>query len=371
MNINKIARQYYKIFPKRLGNYWKNLKDAKKLNKDLIFITENFITSKSYSLVSNYWHVLAINSYNNLIKFGLGKYGSTISKNFHTFADLNDDYVADAIKKIKKTKIYNLKTELFKIHNNFTTRESFLYNYICFLLYFNLKKTKCFKFLKKLKDKTYLGYDDPHIKINKLNISTDKLFSLFDYEKISRAFNLSKIKTILEIGAGSGRTTEAILSIKKDLKYIICDIPPSIYISFKRLKKAFPKKNISIIVDLNNIEEIKQQIKNNDLIFIFPHQLEYLEKNSIDLTIAIDCIHEMDKKTIHYYFNLINKFSKNFYFSIWKKTTVPYANNFFSKNKLIFEDGDYKVPKSWKNIFKENLLFPSNYLSLSYKTNKR
>ncbi len=367
MKINKITRLYYKAFPKRLNDHWKNLKsNNKKLDPDFVFITENFIKSKSYNLVSNYWHRLAIDGYNDLINFGIKKYGSTVAKNFFTFADIGD-HATDAFANLKKTKNFKLETELFKIHNNFSIKQSISYNYMCFLLYFNLKKTNYFKYLRNLKDKTYLGYDDPHIKINKINVSIDKIVSIFDYEKINRAFNLNKIKTILEIGAGSGRTTEAILSIKKDIKYIVCDIPPAIYISYKRLRAAFPRKKISIIIDSNNIEKIKHQIKKNDLIFIIPHQLEYIEKNLIDLTIAVDCLHEMDKKTINYYFNLINQLSKNLYFSIWKETIVPYSDNFFGKNRLIFEKGDYNVPKAWKNIFKEKLLFPSNYLSLGYR----
>ena len=49
-------------------------------------------------------------------------------------------------------------------------------------------------------------------------------------KKIKKAFNIKKFKKILEIGAGSGRTCEAILSIEKDLKYIVCDISYSLYI---------------------------------------------------------------------------------------------------------------------------------------------
>ena len=63
-------------------------------------------------------------------------------------------------------------------------------------------------------------------------------------EKILDTFEGVKINKILEIGAGSGRTSEAILSIKKDTKYIICDIHPAIYITYKRLKIAIHNKKI-------------------------------------------------------------------------------------------------------------------------------
>ena len=56
-------------------------------------------------------------------------------------------------------------------------------------------------------------------------------------------------------------------------------------------------------------------------------KLEILNKNSLDLILAIDCMHEMDKSTIQYYFKLFNHISKNFYLSIWSKTDVPYSKN--------------------------------------------
>ena len=43
---------------------------------------------------------------------------------------------------------------------------------------------------------------------------------------------------------------EAILSIQNNLNYVICDIAPAIYISYKRLKLVFPDKKISLLIDL-------------------------------------------------------------------------------------------------------------------------
>ena len=76
----------------------------------------------------------------------------------------------------------------------------------------------------------------------------------------------------------------------------------------------------------------------------------------------------MDKKTIKYYFDLINDLTYNFYFSVLSKTIVPYTKTFFySGQRLDLNKNDYNIPKSWKCIFNENLIFPSNFLSLGYK----
>lgn len=358
-----------KIYPKKFHNYWNVLRKNKNpnLDQDLKFLTDSFIRSKSYKFVSNFWHLLNIAGYDELSKNGLSKFGSTIAGNYFTFKVFEEEHIKESIDKIKNKNI-NLSADIFKIHNNFSYKESLNYNLICLILFYNIADKDIYKYLKNLQDKTYLGYDTPYISLNNLKITTDKLVSLLDFDKIDRAFNLNNIKSILEIGAGSGRTSEAILSIKNNISYVICDIPPAIYVSFKRLKLAYPDKAIEYLVDIQDKDELNKKIKKNDISFIYPHQMELISKDAFDLTIAIDCFHEMDKKTIAHYFKNINNFSKNFYFSIWGNSKGSYTKTLFKKTeRLNYYKGDYNIPKNWKINFEENLVFPANQLSLGFK----
>ena len=361
-----------KIFPERFDAYWKKIEHSKDIDNSLKHITNSFIKSKSYKLVSNYWHLLNISNYKILLTQGMEKYGSTIARNYYTFTEIyHDEWFDGTINNLKDISFKIDSKEAFKKQDGFTLRESIAYNYLCYLLFYNLKKTNSFQHIEKLKDTAYLGFNDPYIEIDNKNITTDKIVSLLDYEKIQKAFEVKKFKRVLEIGAGSGRTCEAILSIEKHLKYILCDIAPAIYISYSRLKLAFPDKTISLLIDIDNKTELEEKIENSDIAFVFPHQLEMLNENSVDLTLAIDCMHEMDKSTIQYYFKLFSHFTKNFYLSIWEKTDVPYSKNILrKKNKLYYESGDYAIPENWKNIFKEKIVFPSNMLSLGFKINE-
>tara|TARA_B100000586_G_C20061267_1_gene406376 strand:+ start:921 stop:1256 length:336 start_codon:yes stop_codon:yes gene_type:complete len=96
-----------------------------------------------------------------------------------------------------------------------------------------------------------------------------------------------------------------------------------------------------------------------------------LKKNLVDLVVAIDCIHEMDKSTIKYYFENINNLSKSIYFSVWKKTRVPRSSAFkFNSNYLQSSSReDYQIPKNWKLIDQSTLYFPENYDGICYKIN--
>ena len=366
--MKKFQHHFNKVFPRRFGNYWKKNKSILNIDSDLKKITDDFIQSKSYKFVSNYWHRLNIENYKTLGSVGEKEAISRINRCFHTFVDLHDEWIEGAIQNLSEDKNASVNSDLFKKQKGFTHRQSIFYNYLCFLLYNNLKKLKYFKNLSDLQNKTYLGYDDPFVEIDNLKLTSDKINSLFDCEKMNKAFELNNSSSVLEIGAGSGRTSEALLTIYNDLKYVICDIPVSLFISYKRLKAAFPKKRISLLTNVQTKEELQKAIKSNDISFIFPHQLEDLSKKFFNLVVAIDCLHEMDKKTIKFYFDSVNELTENFYFSIWSKTVLPYSKNFFnSGERLDFDKGDYDIPKNWKSILKENLIFPSNFLGLGYK----
>lgn len=143
------------------------------------------------------------------------------------------------------------------------------------LLYHNLKKSFYFKYLEFLQDKTYLNFNNPFITIDNYNITSDKIISLFDLESIE-TFSKIQNDNILEIGAGSGRLSECLLSIKGIKNYTICDIPPAIFISYKRLKLAFPQKKIEFLININNEKDLNDKILSNDITFIFPHQIEMI-----------------------------------------------------------------------------------------------
>lgn len=361
------------ILPQRFGNYWKQIKNKNNFNKDLINFTEKFIKSNSYKFVSNQWHLLNISDYNSIKDHGLDKYGSHISTHYFTFMNNYDyEHLKNLFINLNDNEVLNLKSNIYKRHNSFDYKTSINYNLLCLLLFENLKKKPdLFKSLSKLNDKTYTGNNHPFIDIDGNKISSDKIISLFDYEKIYKFYDSKETNNILEIGAGSGRLTECILTLKKNINYTICDIPPSIYIAYERMKVAFPNKKIGNLIDHNNPIELNKKILENDISFIFPHQLRFIEDNFFSIVIAVDCLHEMDKKTLEIYFDFINKITENFYFSIWKKTKNWHSKTLFKKTeRLDFDKNDYNIPRNWKNVFKEDLIFPSTQVGLGYKIEK-
>ena len=124
-----------------------------------------------------------------------------------------------------------------------------------------------------------------------------------------------------------------------------------------------------MIFDIKEENEILNTILENDICFCFPHQLKLIKNFKFDTTIAIDCLHEMDKKIIKYYFLKVNELSKNFYFSVRNETLVPFSYKLFTRggNLLKLDSNSYPVMNNWELRQKKSLLYPADYSCLSYK----
>jgi putative sugar O-methyltransferase len=366
-------------------NFWKKNKNSSLVKEELKKMIDFFITSESYKYVSNYWNYLNIQNMKQIFENdnNINNFSTSIALNYYTFIDVTENQVYKTITNVEN-EIFSSKIHFFKKHKNLNYVQSMKYNFLTFLLFLNLIKINYYEKLKLLGDEGYVSFGDPYIEIEGIKVTSDKINSLFDYDKINRFCNLNHQKIILEIGAGSGRTSQSIMTFNSNCKYVICDIPPALYISYERLKKVFKNKKIGLLYDYqNNNQKVKlmggggsseqdlnTQINHYDISFIMPHQLSYLNNRFFDLTIAIDCLHEMDKKTINKYINNINKISKLFYFSVWRKTNVPFSGIFnrFSNN-LNYYSNDYNLPKNFKKEFEEDLIFPSNFISSGYRIN--
>ena len=354
MKIKKFIKQfvppiiinfYNSIQNYNFKKFWKSNKKNFSTDHELVRMIDYFIGSKNYMLVSNYWKYLNIKNLKQLINDGndINHFSTSVAKNYFTFIDVEDEMIKTSMDRIKNETSSD-SLNLFKKQTNLSYTESIKYNNLVYLLWLNAKKKRNLDKLNQLSDIGYLSYNDPYIEINGAKISSDKINSIFDYEKIDKFANLSKQNNILEIGAGSGRTSQSILTFNNNIKYVICDIPPALYISYERLRKVFHNKKIDLVYKEQDKNKLNNKINELDISFIMPDQLNLIKKKFFDLTIAIDCIHEMDKKTIRKIFSNIDQVSKLFYFSVWKKNNLPFSNILLKDVTFNYYQNDYEVP---------------------------
>ena len=83
--------------------------------------------------------------------------------------------------------------DIYTTIEHFSFCLSFFVLNLLFLLYLNLKKKDYFVKLTKLSDRGYLCFNDPYLEIEGIKVTTDKINSLFDYEKITKFTDFKNI----------------------------------------------------------------------------------------------------------------------------------------------------------------------------------
>ena len=371
MNLQARKKSWWSTFKNshikshNLKNFYKKL-DKKKIPDDLNKTLEYFINSESYEWSSKFWRRLVINHLKLISEKKFENSQDILGKEYFTFTHFNEDLIKDACKLVEKKSI-NLKVNIFKKQKDFSYEESINHNLLILLLYENIKDKDVFKKFVKIKNKRKLSIPEkPSLMINDNNLSQDDLNSLFEFEKIEKLLEKipNKKGNFLEIGSGAGRTTQTILSLKENIKYVIADIPPAINLSYKNIERLFPEKKISYALSVENEKDFLKIFEGSDIIYILPHQIKFLPKHFFDISIAIDCLHEMEEKIVKRYVSSFEQVSNSFYFKVWEYAGLP---NSFYKYYSAHNKKDYFIKDSWEEVFKERCSFPSNYYQFGYK----
>ena len=362
---SKIRNAYFK--DANFKKYWSNLNKVK-IDQSLKNLIDFYVDSISYNMSSRFWHILNIRNINQINTLGIENFASTVALNYFTFTEFSDDRIINLVNFFNEKNVDVTRFDIFKKHKNLNYTQSINHNIIVNLLYTYYKNNFDIKDLQKFFKNNYLIENKPFIKINEIKVTQDRLNSLIEYNQIKSLIKsfTSSIK-LLEIGAGAGRTTEAILLMEqKNIdKYFVVDLPPALYVNYLRVKNNFPNLK-SYLAKKEQSMNIKDIIDKHDIIFLLPHQLIEMSKigYKINLFLAIDCLHEMDKKSIKYYMKYANEITQFFYFKIWNETYVPYSfKNYLSAT----EEKSYFINPNWKRVSKKKSIFPSNYYDFTFK----
>lgn len=212
-------------------------------------------------------------------------------------------------------------------------------------------------YLEKLEE-PHFG-NAPSITINGKSISQDVLNSLLEYLSLASHRDLSSINTILEVGAGSGRTAHCFIQQLPNVKYIIVDIPPALYLSQTYLSKVFADRNVFRFRPFQQFSDVKEEYDRADLVFLTPDQMRMIPDHSIDLFLAIDCLHEMKRESVKFFIDQAQRLSSLFYFKCWVDTVVPFDN-------IHYPFHEYPIPPSWLKIFEGPCFIPSEFSHAFY-----
>ncbi len=148
--------------------------------------------------------------------------------------------------------------------------------------------------IKRTKNRNLLG-NPITVRCNGEEICLDYLQAALELEFLEKHLHMADVQSILEIGAGYGRTAHVIVSNHTIEEYYIVDLDNCLQLSRSYLQKVLNGAQFSKIHFVS--------IDNTDLIF----------NHSFNLCINIDSFGEMDVETVGYYLDYIDEHCKYLY----------------------------------------------------------
>ena len=304
-------------------------------------------SNKTKFRLSEYWKKLNEKNIMQLKDSGYENFKQTVGRNYFIWLDGIRNYKVKFL--IRNLPIIHvllafMRALLSKKHPYLPAKQCRAYNFVTFMLWEYVIRQGAENIASCLEEP--LEGNPPYVKLKKKRISQDLAFSMLEFLEISKGVKSpSKINTIVELGAGYGRTAFVFLTLMPDIRYIIADVPPALYISQRYLTSQFLSRKIFKFRDFKDYSEVASEFQESQIAFLLPHQLELLPDKTVDLFLAIDSLHEMPLEQIEYYFSIVDRLVKDFfYFKCWKETVIPHDN-------IKLTEKDYPVRDHWDKIF--------------------
>ncbi len=296
---------------------------------------------------SKYWIELNRKNLDQLQNSGYDNFKRTVATNYFTWLlQSNDPQIRFLLLNLP---FYSTIQSIFKgvtliRHHPFSWLQSYIYNVLTLLLW---------QYVAKLDTEGVYGLleepregNPPEIRIDERLISQDLANSILEFMSIKDGgVSMHQNDTVVELGAGYGRTAYVFLCMMPGVKYIIADIPPALYICERYLSSIFPDRRVFHYRRFASFSEIEDEYSRADIVFLLPHQLELIPPKTIDLFINISSLHEMRLDQITYYFQQISRLTKgNVYLKQWRISRIPFEG-------IVIRETDYPIPTEWEIVY--------------------
>jgi putative sugar O-methyltransferase len=196
-----------------------------------------------------------------------------------------------------------------------------------------------------------------------MGVSQDLANALLEYDSFHVAIPASRPATILELGGGYGRNAFVVLRLCPEIKYIVVDIPPALWVAERYLSRVFPEKRIFRYRDFGRFEDVADEYEKAQIVFLLSTQLAGFPPNYIDLVINISSLHEMRKDQIAYYFDRFDsvlRLDGHMYIKQWRKADVLFEG-------VTLVEEDYPIPHGWAKVMSRTARVQAEFFEALYR----
>jgi putative sugar O-methyltransferase len=194
-----------------------------------------------------------------------------------------------------------------------------------------------------------------------MGVTQDLGNSILEYQSFRDV--LPARPTVLELGAGYGRNAYVILKDQPNVKLIVVDIPPALWIAERYLSSIFPEKTVFKFREFADFGEVIDEFERADIVFLLSTQITLLPSDIADLIINVSSLHEMRPDQISFYFEQFDKLLRNgghMYMKQWRKAKVLFEN-------VTVAESDYPVPSHWKTVFSRRAHVQTKFYEALYR----
>jgi putative sugar O-methyltransferase len=158
-------------------------------------------------------------------------------------------------------------------------------------------------------------------------ISQDLANSALEAAAIHRAVGSSRAESLLEIGAGYGRTAYVLMNVFQKSTYTVVDVEPALSIARWYLTQLFP------------LERLR---------FLRPDEALLLPAGSVDIALSISSLQEMTPAQVEAYIELLDRVAAGgiVYLKQWAEWQNP-------DDGVTLRFADYPIPANWTETFSE------------------
>jgi putative sugar O-methyltransferase len=133
----------------------------------------------------------------------------------------------------------------------------------------------------------------------------------WQYLWLKRFIDFKRIKMIMELGSGYGGQAEVLCKLHPHIKYIICDIPPQVYIAEQYLKSCFPGEVMSYSQTAGQNSIDITQLRSKRIMVLAPWQIERIV-GKVDLFWNSASFQEMEPNIVRNYVRLIQPLTSKY-----------------------------------------------------------
>lgn len=206
-------------------SWWSGYRSSPQIQPELQMMVDHYVDSGLLDLSSNYWNYLNKKNIEQIVAQGFQNFKQTVAQNYFTWVvNSNHPYASNLKNQQGGLPITISSEELNRKHDFISSEESKQFNYITYLFLNYIYKNGGDAYLSYLEEPS-IG-NPPCIYFQGRRISQDVLNSLQEYLSMERVCKMDNLRTVLEIGAGSGRTAYCFLKIHPTLKYVIAPCKP-------------------------------------------------------------------------------------------------------------------------------------------------